>query len=183
MSELLAIEPAPAPLPLTLYSCTCGNRGNQYCSDRQTDTTVCGKRVCQFCKFDWDNGQVFCRDHLPKYTKLGQITVANLYHYNLDLTEGEYIGRENLAHGIGRSPLANPFSVKQCGEAAYAKFKAHLWADIKAKGEMYQELLRLRDFYLRGLEFRLLCWCAPKKCHGEIVKAAIEWLAKEARNA
>jgi hypothetical protein len=26
----------------------------------------------------------------------------------------------------------------------------------------------------------LACFCAPKACHGDIVKAAIEWLRKEA---
>ncbi|MEW6735459.1 MAG: DUF4326 domain-containing protein [Acidobacteriota bacterium] len=27
---------------------------------------------------------------------------------------------------------------------------------------------------------KLVCWCAPKQCHGDMVKAALEWMVRKA---
>jgi hypothetical protein len=28
----------------------------------------------------------------------------------------------------------------------------------------------------------LLCWCAPKACHGDVIKAALYWLDEQHQN-
>ena len=39
-----------------------------------------------------------------------------------------------------------------------------------------QELRRLRDLALRPEGVVLLCWCAPKACHGDVIASALAWL-------
>jgi predicted dehydrogenase len=46
--------------------------------------------------------------------------------------------------------------------------RAH-WHDPKVKHEMQ----RLVDLARKG-DLDLVCWCAPKACHGDVIKRAIE---------
>ncbi len=99
---------------------------------------------------------------------------------------GVYIGRPSL--------LGNPFEMNKerteaesemlggrfpagrirTREEAVEEFRIWLWMKIQERGEVYAELTRLAESARRG-DLTLLCWCAPKPCHGDIVKRAIEW--------
>lgn len=40
-----------------------------------------------------------------------------------------------------------------------------------------KELQRLADLFKAGKHINLVCWCAPKECHGDVIKDAIEKIA------
>lgn len=96
--------------------------------------------------------------------------------------EWVYIGRANSQAGLAASPLANPYKVRAFGElsradyggqrgATLADYRRWLWARIQAGDTAVLAALR-------GItaESALVCWCKPGPCHGDVVKAAAEWL-------
>jgi hypothetical protein len=54
-------------------------------------------------------------------------------------------------------------------------YRRWLWDRINEKGDVYAELKRLAGL-AKQEDLTLVCWCAPKLCHGDIVKSSIEWL-------
>ena len=86
---------------------------------------------------------------------------------------GEYIARPSV--------LGNPFRIGPDGNRAMVieKYRQWLWARIKDhQGPEWDELQRLASIARDG-ELVLICWCAPLPCHGDIIKAAIEWLLSQ----
>lgn len=82
---------------------------------------------------------------------------------------GEYIGRP--------SPLGNPFFIGRDGSRAkvIAKYRQWLWNQIQVRNaEVIAELGKLKKIARKG-DLVLSCHCAPKPCHGDVVKSAIEW--------
>ena len=82
---------------------------------------------------------------------------------------GEYIGRP--------SALGNPFVIGRDGnrDEVIAKYRVWLWGEIKKRGAVYNELLRLAKLDIDG-EVTLVCYCKPVPCHGDVIIKAIEWL-------
>ena len=87
-----------------------------------------------------------------------------------------YIGRKH--NGFEASPLANPFTVGEHGDAALPLYKRHLWAKMKARDPAVIRALREIT-----PEHHLVCWCVlPNgygQCHGHIVAAAWDWWRNE----
>ena len=84
---------------------------------------------------------------------------------------GEYIGRP--------SPLGNPFRVKPHGQYERGEtielYRRWLWDKISTGDrDVCIELDRL-TYMARHGDLTLLCWCAPKACHGDVIKKCIEW--------
>lgn len=97
-----------------------------------------------------------------------------------------YIGRAMPLFGLSASALANPFRLSkeqprdEQQQAILGSYRRWLWKEIKSRqGAAYNELLRLRSLLLSGEEVKLGCWCAPKSCHGDVVKAALLYLLNE----
>lgn len=94
--------------------------------------------------------------------------------------EGEYIGRG--------SPLGNPFSHLRgtrairvrSREEAVAMYREYLHAEIK-KGntKITAELGRLYDILVSRGELTLKCFCAPRACHGNVIKEVLEACLEE----
>jgi hypothetical protein len=85
-----------------------------------------------------------------------------------------YIGRENDYAGLEQSPLANPFKRGDFGGqrgATLPHYRSWLWQQIQTGDEAVLEALRAIDE-----QTVLICWCHPHPCHGDVVKAAAEWL-------
>jgi len=87
---------------------------------------------------------------------------------------GEYIGRPN--------PLGNPFVIGRDGTrekviALYHNWLTDLW-NIGDNNAQRIELFRLADI-AKIRDLYLVCWCAPKACHGDIIKQFIELINKE----
>ncbi len=71
-----------------------------------------------------------------------------------------YIGRPSI--------YGNPFSVKDFGrEGAIAKFEVHFGLLVRA-----DEAFRKRIHALEGKT--LVCYCKPKRCHGDVIKEYLD---------
>jgi hypothetical protein len=88
-----------------------------------------------------------------------------------------YIGRANSYAGLDASPLANPHKRQDFGGqhgVTLPHYRRWLWEQIQAGSEAVLNSLRtITD------QTVLICWCHPKPCHGEIVRAAAAWLQKQ----
>lgn len=103
------------------------------------------------------------------------ITIVNAHHLK---------GKQPIKYRtISRpSPLGNPYRISETctREQAIALYKPWLWQHIKrGSGSVYEELIELRDRYLAGDDLVLSCWCKPLLCHGDVVVAAVCWLAEQ----
>jgi len=105
------------------------------------------------------------------------ITVRNFK----DSRVGEYIGRANKYYNLARSPLANPFPLsKYTREQSIDAYRHWLWKQIQSGNRaVLAELDRLSAIWHKTGELVLVCWCAPLACHGDVVKACLEWMATQ----
>jgi hypothetical protein len=80
---------------------------------------------------------------------------------------GEYIGRPSV--------LGNPFKLEQWGrEACIEQYEVWLRERIAARDvQVCKELSRLLAIARAG-ELKLVCWCAPLACHGDVIKRVLE---------
>lgn len=104
---------------------------------------------------------------------LPEIKIVN--HYHLCFEENEYIGRG--------SPLGNPFKItyempREDAIKAYAKW---LLEQIQAGNqEVIGELDRLAGIAMEKGKLILRCYCAPKPCHGDVIKRVLLEAIQEA---
>jgi hypothetical protein len=72
---------------------------------------------------------------------------------------------------IGRpSKYGNPFEIGKDGtrEEVVSKYRIWLYNKIGSSEITIDELVDMKDK-------NLVCWCAPLRCHGDVLKAAIKW--------
>ena len=94
-----------------------------------------------------------------------EIQVVNKKTY---LGKGEYIGRP--------SPLGNPFFMKDESYRDSVCNQYKLWLEKnKNIPAIRKELLRLLNIAKKG-PLVLICWCAPKRCHGESIRDMLKSL-------
>lgn len=106
------------------------------------------------------------------------ITVGNIKNSQ----HGYYIGRP----GKGRpgSALANPYKLqnpRNDDERAkvIAQYRQWLWSKIQCgDSAVMAELNTLRHQAIAG-DIHLLCFCAPRQCHGDVVKACLIWMISQ----
>lgn len=81
---------------------------------------------------------------------------------------------------IGRpSVLGNPFPMSNESERleVVEKYREWLRTQYRSSNPAKFELLRLAKLS-KTQDINLVCYCAPKACHGDVVKYAIECIAK-----
>lgn len=96
------------------------------------------------------------------------IEVHNKYKFK---GEGVYIGRPSC--------LGNPFShldntkaefkVKDRDEAVDF-YEVWLREQIRENAKVRQEMLNLYNKWREEGKLSLICWCSPKRCHGDVIK-------------
>jgi hypothetical protein len=77
---------------------------------------------------------------------------------------------------VGRpSVLGNPFSMSDESEreGVVQSFRSYLREQWALKGPVRAELEELAERVRDGECIALQCWCAPKACHGDVIKEAI----------
>ncbi len=102
------------------------------------------------------------------------INVVNKNNFKFTGAENEvYIGR--AMPGIKGSVLGNPYRIGRDGtrEEVIEKYRRDMQWKIVEGGAEYRELQRLADMASRG-DLILVCFCAPDKCHGDVIKSEIE---------
>lgn len=87
-----------------------------------------------------------------------------------------YVGRRNDFYGLEASPLANPnwLEREEDRDENIAQYRVWLWGKIKANDRRVIEALESI-----GPNDELVCYCAPKPCHSEIVAKAAAWLREK----
>lgn len=83
--------------------------------------------------------------------------------------QGEYVG--------GGSPLGNPFIAGRDGSREDVVENYTDWFGDKVAEQdpvVMNELRRLWKLWKTKGELRLQCWCAPLKCHAEVIKEFLE---------
>jgi hypothetical protein len=85
-----------------------------------------------------------------------------------------YIGRENRSKGLLGSKFANPFPIneQQNRDEVIRKYTRWLWGELKEGRVSLDELVAMKGK-------RLVCFCAPQKCHGDVLLKAIAWAEEE----
>jgi hypothetical protein len=82
-----------------------------------------------------------------------------------------------------RSPLGNPYyQLAYNGERgkSVALYRSWLWKKIKEDDSAVMQALReIAAAERSGRLVKLECVCAPKICHGDIIKKAVEWFIKK----
>jgi hypothetical protein len=89
-----------------------------------------------------------------------------------------YIGRGRCPRTGEPGEWVNPFRIGVDGdrEEVARRYRVWLWREIQA-GRI--ELGALASLHGK----RLGCWCAPRRCHGEVLEAASFWaLGQQARH-
>jgi hypothetical protein len=75
--------------------------------------------------------------------------------------------------------LGNPFYMKSEKDRieVLRKFKLYLWKEMNTPGsKVLYALNSIIEMLLNGRGVALVCCCKPKACHGDIIKAAIEYI-------
>ncbi len=95
----------------------------------------------------------------------GTVTVGNRYRGD----RGIPIGRPSV--------FGNPFSVQEHGrDKCIELYRQWIWSQVESGGPVGDKLLALVDRARSGENIRLLCTCAPKACHGDVIKEAVDKL-------
>lgn len=98
------------------------------------------------------------------------ITISNIRQNS----KGEYIGRENKTFGVGESPLSNPFPLKRESERDGVIDRYRYWLEESLTEDFVRvEIERLKKIYVDTGELNLVCWCFPRRCHGEVIREVI----------
>ena len=80
---------------------------------------------------------------------------------------GESVGRPSV--------LGHPYVVGRHGTKAHVVALYRLWLRQQwhRGGAVRQELERLAAKYRRDGQLTLLCWCAPRPCHADVIREAV----------
>jgi hypothetical protein len=77
-----------------------------------------------------------------------------------------YVGRPTV--------LGNPYTLKEYTRTdAIARYRIWLRQQWQQHGEVHAALLELARAYQERDELTLLCWCAPQRCHAEVIREAV----------
>jgi hypothetical protein len=103
--------------------------------------------------------------------------VVHVKNVSLDDASVAYIGRG----GRGREgTFGNPHPVGRCSicntshdrEGSIAAYKQYFWQRVNEDREFLAEVLKLQGK-------KLACFCTPKACHGDIIKAFLDWVTTD----
>ena len=90
------------------------------------------------------------------------ITIGNKHHDH----RGVYVGRPTV--------LGNPYTLEEYTRPdAIARYRIWLRQQWHLHGEVHAALLQLARRYKERGELTLACWCAPQRCHAEVIREAV----------
>ena len=90
------------------------------------------------------------------------ITIVNKHHGS----SGVYVGRPTV--------LGNPYTLQVYTRTdAIARYRIWLRQQWQRHGEVHAALLQLARRYKACEQLTLVCWCAPRRCHAEVIREAV----------
>ena len=100
--------------------------------------------------------------------------IVNLRHLSGDRSAAALLER-GLVRVDRRTRWGNPFrSGPGAGrDEVVERYRRHLWGQIRRGDVALEDLAALAD--ARGLA----CWCAPRRCHAEVLARAACWARGE----
>jgi hypothetical protein len=104
-------------------------------------------------------------EEAPEEVALVQTSVVHNLREDFDV----YIGREVPEHRVPASKWGNPFVMEDESDAARERAIAAYRGWVVQQPDLMGSLEELRGR-------RLGCWCAPKRCHGDVLVELIESL-------
>lgn len=114
------------------------------------------------------------------------IRVANIKTLRLNTPETAiYIGRGRAPAGMEHAGLGNPYRVGAGyaqGEAA-AAYLPHLRERCRRDTPERRTVLALARRVAAGEPLVLCCWCSPRPCHGDAIRAAVLGYAERLKNS
>ena len=89
------------------------------------------------------------------------IHIKNMKRYR---GAGTYVGRPSV--------LGNPFEIGRDGgrDEVIQKYRTWLEERLESDNATSQAFVALFDEMCAGKELILICFCAPKKCHAEVIR-------------
>lgn len=106
------------------------------------------------------------------------ITVVNKHHKAV----GEYIGRGSPLGNMWTHLDSNFTDVIKVGSRTEAITAYKVWLDQKIADEdpiVCDELNRLAHIAMQDKPLRLVCYCKPQACHGDVIRAVLLKALKE----
>lgn len=94
----------------------------------------------------------------------GKLTVGNKSHGAV----GVYVGRP--------SPLGNPYHLHTEADRSnvIAKYRVWLKRELSRENSLAsREIGRIATMVAEGQDICLLCWCAPRACHADVIAEVI----------
>lgn len=93
-----------------------------------------------------------------------KIKIENRKNYKGD---GTYVGRP--------SALGNPFEIGKHGnrEEVIDKYRDWLEDGLSGDNPAMRLFANLYDHLVLNGEITLICWCAPKPCHADVIKEVL----------
>lgn len=89
------------------------------------------------------------------------ITIVNKHHDS----RGVYVGRPTV--------LGHPYTLKEYTRTdAIARYRIWLRQQWLLQGKVHTALLQLARRYKACGQLTRLCWCAPQRCHAEVIRDA-----------
>ena len=109
-----------------------------------------------------------------------EIKVLNKYHDSVDIAAARANDNFRVINIMRGSLLGNPYimlAYKTDAERdrVIAQYRVWLWDNMKRRtstGNVIYALAKSKE------TIYLVCCCKPRKCHGDVIKAAIEWVRK-----
>lgn len=86
------------------------------------------------------------------------------------------VRREGLGYGwLRESPLANPYPLEDERDrpAVLERYRAWLIERFAPGTAQWGELMRILEYALGPNGTALACWCAPRACHGQVIRDAV----------
>ncbi len=109
----------------------------------------------------------------------GEIKCVNIHYQDTsDGFEKIFIARNRL--------LGNPFYFDirddKDRHESILKFRQKLWYEYnKPMSPVRKELFRIARLVKQGVNVKLVCYCKPKECHGDVLCNCIQWMIKSGK--
>lgn len=80
--------------------------------------------------------------------------------------------------------LGNPYILKNKSDndernMVIEQYRKLLQDSMSVQGEMYKEILRIKELLDSGKNVALSCWCSPLPCHAEVIAEAVQKLSSK----